>query len=414
MNNDGNAAVERVHRDESRRILATLIRIAGSFDLAEEAMQEAFTSALSSWSANGIPHNPGAWITATAHRKIIDHSRRRRTQLEKQVFLLHEAAPSQPQEMDAAGEMEMHYPDDRLRLIFTCCHPAVNPESQIALTLRVLGGLTTAEIAKAFLVPESTVAQRLVRAKRKIQEAGIPYEVPQPREFPDRLGSVQAVLYLIFNEGYAAASGESLLRADLCQEAIRLSRLLRELLPAESENIALLALMTLHHSRRDARVRDGELVRLEEQDRSLWHRPEIAEGLLLVEQALKKGPVGPYQLQAAIAALHAEAATANATDWTQIAALYERLREFNASPVVALNQAVAVAMSVSFEEGLRRIDALSELDQYYLFHAARADVLRRIGRGLEAESAYRRAIALTDNRVEQAFLRRQIQAVRQI
>jgi len=308
----------------------------------------------------------------------------------------------------------MHFPDDRLRLIFTCCHPALNLEGQVALTLRTLGGLSTAEIAKAFLLPEPTLAQRLVRAKRKIQEARIPYEVPPPQRLAERLTSVQAVVYLIFNEGYSAATGDQLVRRDLCLEAIRLGRVLCELLPQEPENIGLLALMLLHDSRRDARVSNGQLVTLEEQDRSLWDRVEISEGLTLIERALRLRPAGPYQLQAAIAALHAQAKTARDTDWPQIAALYEKLLEFNSSAVIALNRAVAIAMSVGLAEGLQAIDALGpsgELEKYYLFHAARADVLFRMSRLEEAAAAYRNALALAGNRIEQDFLRRRLAAV---
>ncbi|HEV3198572.1 MAG TPA: DUF6596 domain-containing protein, partial [Bryobacteraceae bacterium] len=302
-------------------------------------------------------------------------------------------------------------PDDRLRLIFTCCHPALNPQGQVALTLRTLGGLSTPEIAKAFLLPEPTLAQRLVRAKRKIQEAGIPYEVPPPHRFPERLHAVQAVIYLVFNEGYVATSGDRLVRTDLCAEAIRLARTLCELIPNNAENLGLLALMLLHDSRRDARVRDAQLVTLEEQDRSLWNQDEIADGLALVEKALGLGPLGPYQLQAAIAALHAQAKTPAQTDWRQIEALYGRLLEFNRSSVIALNHAVAVAMSAGLEEGLKRIDALADLDEYYLYHAARADILRRMNSLDEAARAYRRALALTTNAIEQDFLSRRLRIV---
>src|SRR5580693_713912 len=412
---DARAAVESVFRQESGRIVATLIRISGSFDRAEEAMQEAFAAALAAWPANGLPLNPAAWITATAHRKLIDQSRREKTKREKQDALQYEIETlGRPDDWEI-DETAMHFPDDRLRLIFTCCHPALNPEGQVALTLRTLGGLTTTEIARAFLVPEPTLAQRLVRAKRKIQEAGIPYEIPPLPLLPGRLTSVQAVIYLIFNEGYTAGSGDQLVRLDLCAEAIRLGRMLDELLPNEAENLGLLALMLLHDSRRYARVSDSQLVTLEEQDRSLWDQGEISEGLSLVDEALRRGPLGPYQLQAAIAALHAEARNPQETDWFQIAALYGRLVEFNSSPVIALNHAVAIAMSAGFEEGLRRMDAVGaggKPDGYYLFHAARADILRRMNRFEEAAEAYRRALALNTNRIERDFLARRLAAIK--
>jgi RNA polymerase sigma-70 factor, ECF subfamily len=398
---DAKQAVETVFREESGRIVATLIRISGSFDWAEEAMQEAFASALISWPEKGIPQSPGAWIIAAAHRKLIDLARKERTKREKQASLEYEtAAVSLP-------EAPMSLPDDRLRLIFTCCHPALEQGAQVALTLRTLGGLTTTEIAKAFLAPEATLAQRLVRAKRKIREARIPYVIPAPGQLRERLTAVQAVIYLIFNEGYAAASGDHLVRRDLCSEAIRLGRLLSELLPDEPENLGLLALMLLHDSRRETRVADGQLVTLEEQDRSRWDQAQMREGLRLVEQALQRRPLGPYQLQAAIAAVHAEAKTAPETDWHQIARLYEKLLEFNGSAVIALNHAAAVAMSGRLEEGLARIDVL-DLDRYYLFHAARADILRRMNRPTEAMEAYRKALALATNRVEQEFLERRL------
>jgi RNA polymerase sigma-70 factor (ECF subfamily) len=312
-------------------------------------------------------------------------------------------------------EAAMRFPDDRLRLIFTCCHPALNQEAQVALTLRTLGGLSTPEIAKAFLLAEATLAQRLVRAKRKIQEARIPYEVPPASRLPERLDSVQAVIYLIFNEGYAATSGAELFRRDLCAEAIRLGRVLCELLPHEAENVGLLALMLLQDSRRDARTINGQLVTLEEQDRSLWDRAAISEGLRLVDKALNLGRVGSYQLQAAIAALHSQASTPEETDWRQIAALYERLLELNRSPVIALNKAVAVAMSVGLEGGLQQVDELGasgELDEYYLLHAARADILRRLDRKKDAAEAYDRALSLATNRIERDFLQRRLQEMR--
>jgi RNA polymerase sigma-70 factor (ECF subfamily) len=309
-------------------------------------------------------------------------------------------------------EMSRPFEDDRLRLIFTCCHPALNKEAQIALTLRTLGGLTTPEIARAFLVPEPTLAQRLVRAQRKIQQAGIPYEVPGPDRLPERLSAVQAVLYLIFNEGYSASSGDNLVRRELCAEAIRLARTLVELMPDNPESMALLALMLLHDSRRDARAgKEGQLATLEEQDRSLWHLDQIAEGTRLVERALGRRNVGPYQLPAAIAAVHAEARTAEATDWKQIAALYGILNASQRSPIVSLNHAVAVAMSETLERGLDLIDGLGasgELDSYHLYHAARADLLRRMGRNREALESYQRGLALTANAVEVRYLRRRI------
>lgn len=408
---EARAAIESIFHEESGRIIATLIRLCGSFDRAEDAIQDAFASALVSWSEKGIPQNPAAWITAVAQRRLIDQSRRERTRREKQDAVSYETPDATLPDYLTAEEMSAQISDDRLRLIFTCCHPALNQEAQVALTLRTLGGLTTPEIARAFLVPEPTLAQRLVRAKRKIQDAHIPYEVPPPERLPERLDSVRAVLYLIFNEGYAAAYGDQLVRTDLCGEAIRLCRVLNELLPGDSENLGLLALMLLHHSRRDARMQDLRLITLEEQDRSLWHREEIAEGLLALERALKHGAVGPYTLQAAIAALHASANTPQSTDWRQIAALYERLFAFNSSPVVALNYAVAIAMSAGYEEGLRQLDALDgsgELDRYHLFHAARADILRRMNRHAEARDAYRRALALTTNAIEQRYLEQRL------
>jgi RNA polymerase sigma-70 factor (ECF subfamily) len=407
---DPKAAVEEVFRQESGRIIATLIRMSRSFDRAEEAMQEAFTAALATWPEKGIPQNPAAWITAAAHRKLIDALRRERTRVEKQDSLQYES-PSVTLPEFREDEDPMHFPDDRLRLIFTCCHPALNPQGQVALTLRTLGGLSTGEIARAFLLPEPTLAQRLVRAKRKIQEAGIPYEVPPPARLAERLASVQSVIYLIFNEGYVATAGEQLVRHDLCAEAIRLGRVLCELMPDESGNFGLLALMLLHDSRRDARFQNDQLVTLEEQDRSLWDRAEIAEGLALVDRSLRMGPAGPYQLQAAIVAVHAQAETPEATDWRQIALLYGALRRISDTPVIALNHAVAVAMSESFAEGLQRLDALGasgELEKYHLFHAARADILRRMGRADEAAEAYRRALGLATNRVEQDFLKRRL------
>ena len=412
MSEGASETLEQVFREEYGRIIATLIRHSGSFDLAEEALHEAFLAAAASWERDGPPRNPGAWLTTVAQRKLLDAYRRDKTRADKQSEIEYETARLQPFAEPTSLDEAVEYPDDRLRLIFTCCHPSLSRDAQVALTLRTLGGLTTTEIAHAFLLPETTLAQRLVRAKQKIRLARIPYEIPALERLQERLAAVQAVIYLIFNEGYAASAGERLVRNDLCAEAIRLGRVLCQLLPAEPENIGLLALMLLQDSRRKARVNDrGELVTLEEQDRSLWDHAEIDEGVRLVETALTRRRVGKYQLQAAIAAIHCEAATAAETDWRQIVALYRELLRLSASPVVALNHAAAVAMAEGFERGLELIEdagADGKLDDYYLFHAARADLLRRLARLDEAHRAYERALALSTNRVEQNYIRRRL------
>ncbi|HSO30145.1 MAG TPA: RNA polymerase sigma factor [Candidatus Sulfomarinibacteraceae bacterium] len=406
--------MDRLFRAESGRVLATLIRSFGDFDLAEEAVQDAFATAAERWPRDGVPPNPGAWITTTARNRAIDRLRRTRRladkteRLGRERRIEEELAAERPEE--EVGDMPID--DDRLRLIFTCCHPALSMEGRVALTLRTLGGLQTPEIARAFLVPESTLAQRLVRAKRKIRAAGIPYRVPPDHLLPERLDGVLQVLYLVFNEGYGASSGEALVRRELCTEAIRLARVLAALMPDEPEALGLLALMLLHDARRDARVgEDGDLVLLDDQDRSRWDRKRIEEGVALLERALRMSAPGPYQLQAAIAALHDRAATPDETDWPQIAALYGELEWRSPSPVVALNHAVAIAMIHGPAAGLARVDDLAAsgaLDDYPYLHAARADLLRRLGRFDDARAAYERALRLTANAAERRFLRRRL------
>jgi len=402
--------VDRVFREEQGRAVATLIRVLGDFDLAEEAVQDAFISALETWPQRGVPDNPGAWITRTARNRAIDRLRRRKRLTEKTEELARNASIEVDLHAIDTGPPEdvMPIADDRLRLIFTCCHPALAMDARVALTLRTLGGLTTPEIARAFLVGEPTLAQRLVRAKRKIRDAGIPYRVPPAELLPERLDGVLHVVYLVFNEGYAATSGDSLVRRELSTEAIRLGRLLATLLPDEPEALGLLALMLLHDARREARVaEDGSLVLLEDQDRSRWDADRIVEGQALIERALAMARPGPYQVQAAIASLHDAAVTPAGTDWPQIASLYASLLRMQPSPVVELNLAVAVAMRDGPATGLAMLDGLAAsgaLDGYPYLHAARGDLLRRLERWSESATAYRLALELTTNGTEQAFL----------
>src|SRR6516162_5047363 len=407
--------IETLYRSESGRVLATLVRLLGDLDLAEEAMHEAFAAALESWPQTGIPDKPRPWLISTARFKAIDGIRRRarfdgaqRDLLHYMEARIHEAALGQ-------GEDGEEIEDDRLRLIFTCCHPALPPEAQIALTLPEVCGLTTEEIARAFLVTPATLAQRIVRAKAKIRETPIPYEVPTPQELPERLGAVLQVIYLVFNEGYSAGAGAEVTRAELTGEAIRLGRLLTELQP-EPEVIGLLALMLLQESRRAARTSaTGELILLEDQDRSLWNRGQIAEGVALLEKAVTSRRFGSYTLQAAIAAVHAEAESVAVTDWRQIVALYNQLARIQPSPVVQLNRAVAIAMRDGPEAGLAHIDAVlehGELANYYLAHSARADMFRRLGRTAEAKSSYERALALTQQEPERQFLQDRIRQLK--
>ena len=408
--------LEKLHREESGRVLATLIRLLGDFDLAEEMLQEAYAVALEKWPSEGEPSNQRAWLISTARHKAIDRIRRdqrwevKRQEIAKTAPI--SAPPAAESEVDSTDDM---FPDDQLRLIFTCCHPALAVESQVALTLHTICGITTEEISKAFLTPMPTMAQRLVRAKRKIRDANVPYRVPPPEDLPDRLDAVRLIVYLIFNEGYFASGGDSLIRRELCAEAVRLGRVLCRLLPRDTETHTLLALMLLHDSRRDARVSaDRELILLEDQDRAQWHADQIREGTALLESALRAGAAGPYALQASIAALHANATTSAETDWPQIAALYAALLKINPSPVIEVNRAVAVSLARSPEEGLALLDDLAvraELADFHLLPAARADILRRLGKHAEAAGAYRRALALATNDVERRFFRRRLSEV---
>jgi len=409
---DIEAAVADAFRQEWGRVVATLIRVTGDWDLAEECAQDAFATALARWPADGVPDRPGAWLTTTARNRAVDKLRRSKNEAAKLKEMAMLSEPAQ-QAGGAAGDSGVT--DDRLRLIFTCCHPALALEARVALTLRTLAGLSTAEIARAFLVPEPTMAKRLVRAKHKIKDAGIPYRVPPAHLLPDRMTGVLAVLYLLFNEGYSATAGPDILRRDLCEEAIRLARVLTSLMPAEPEATGLLALMLLTDARRPARLDSGgDVVTLEDQDRTRWDAAEISEGVALLESALRHGRAGQYQLQAAIAACHARAAAPEDTDWAQIASLYERLLELVPSAVIELNHAVAVAMAAGPAAGLALVDALAadgQLAGYHLLTATRADLLRRLGRLEDAAASYREALAMATTEPERRFLARRLDEV---
>ena len=398
--------LEVIYRSESRRVLATLIRLLGDFDLAEESLHEAFAAAQTQWQRDGIPDNPRAWLVSTGRFKGIDHLRR------SARFVALPDEFDKYLETDSLDTDDESIADDRLRLIFTCCHPSLSFDAQVALTLREVCGLTTEEIARAFLAAPTTVAQRIVRAKAKIRDAHIPYEVPAQEAIPDRLDSVLQVIYLVFNEGYSASSGDELTRHDLSGEAIRLGRLLIELLPEESEALGLLALMLLHDSRHFARTSpNGDLILLDDQDRSLWNREQIAEGSALIRAAFSSHSIGPYTLQAAISAVHAEASSINETDWVEIVGLYDLLLRAHPSPVVELNRAVAVAMRDGPESGLVLIDAIlarGDLSAYHLAHSARADMCRRLGRNEQAKAAYQKALSLTLQGPERRFLERRL------